>query len=144
MPLRVVVDTNVRFSALLYGGAPRRLVAVLTPPAFLQIVSQSLLDEFRIVLARKTPWTPAQIETEISTASAACELVHPDVVISACRDPDDNRILECALGGHADVIISGDQDLLALNVFQSVRIVTIREFLDRYIDLALTPHTSTP
>ena len=53
----------------------------------------------------------------------------PKVLTAACRDPDDNMVLECALEGHAQYIVSGDMDLLELKEFHGIRIVRAAEFL---------------
>ena len=60
--------------------------------------------------------------------------------IAICRDPDDNRVLECALAGAADYILTGDEDLLTLHPWHGIQIVTVREFLDRYPHLDSTPY----
>jgi len=53
--------------------------------------------------------------------------------ITASRDPDDNRVLECAVAGHADLIVSGDKDLLVLGRYDSIPIITVRQFLNSQI-----------
>ena len=53
----------------------------------------------------------------------------PKALAAVCRDPDDNMVLECALAGHAQYIVSGDKDLLELKEFRGVRIVRAAEFL---------------
>jgi uncharacterized protein len=53
----------------------------------------------------------------------------PGALTAACRDPDDNMVLECALVGHAQYIVSGDKDLLELKEFRGIRIVRAAEFL---------------
>jgi predicted nucleic acid-binding protein len=52
--------------------------------------------------------------------------------VSVCRDPDDNRVLECALDGHVEYIITGDKDLLDLGEFQGMRIINVSDFLQIY------------
>ena len=55
--------------------------------------------------------------------------VHPEIIITDCRDPADNMFLELAVEGQADIIISGDNDLLSLNPFRGIKIITAAEFL---------------
>ena len=59
------------------------------------------------------------------------EIAEPVGVIQACRDPDDNKFLELALEGRAEAIVSGDDDLLALDPFQGIAIVTPRAFVEQ-------------
>jgi putative PIN family toxin of toxin-antitoxin system len=127
---RVVVDTNVRFSALIYLGNPLALLNILHPPRFLPLISEPLLEELRATLLRKSKWEPTRIESELERIEEECDHVRPTIRLNICRDPDDDRILECALAGHADFIVTGDKDLLVLDPFRGIRIVTLRQFLD--------------
>jgi putative PIN family toxin of toxin-antitoxin system len=61
----------------------------------------------------------------------AAELVLITERITACRDPRDDKFLELAVNGHADLIVSGDRDLLALNPFRDIPIVTPADFVQR-------------
>ena len=131
MTLRVVLDTNTRFSALLFRGTPGLLVAFLQNAGFLEIVSQPLLDEYQDVLQRKSDKSPTAIASEIAAVAARALVVMPQETVSVSRDPDDDRILECAIAGKADYIITGDQDLLILGSFRGIPILTVRQFLDR-------------
>jgi putative PIN family toxin of toxin-antitoxin system len=60
------------------------------------------------------------------------ELVSPHQTIEACRDPKDNRFLEAALEGKADIIVSGDADLLELQEFEAIPILSVAEFLAQF------------
>ena len=70
----------------------------------------------------------AQLVAEYMNACEVVPIVYP---IRACRDPKDDKFLEVAVHGRADAIISGDGDLLALNPFRGIAILTPREYLDR-------------
>jgi predicted nucleic acid-binding protein len=59
------------------------------------------------------------------------EIVKPDIVLSDCEDPDDNRILEAAITGGAVYIVSGDRHLLQMKMFRGVEIVNVNDFIDR-------------
>ena len=131
MTLRVVLDTNTRFSALVFRGTPGLLVALLQTGDYLEVVSQALLDEYQDVLERKSDKSREAIEAEIALVAARARFVQAQESVSISRDPDDNRILECALAGQADYIITGDRDLLILGSFRGIPILTIRQFLDQ-------------
>jgi uncharacterized protein len=62
------------------------------------------------------------------------ETVQPTTTLTACRDPDDKRLLELALNGHADLLVTGDDDLLALAGSSPFRIVTPRHYVDEFVD----------
>ena len=72
---------------------------------------------------------PDDITALINLVRLRGELVSPDLVIDACRDPNDNRFLEAAVEGEADVIVSGDADLLDMREFEKIPILRVSEFL---------------
>jgi putative PIN family toxin of toxin-antitoxin system len=132
-PERVVLDTNVVVSGMLFPGSipsqalfkaqkGRVLASEATNLESLEVLKRSRFDRY--------------IEVGIRNALAAeylnaCELIPIPFPIHACRDPRDDKFLEVAVYGRADVIVSGDADLLALHPFRGVAILTPAEFLDR-------------
>lgn len=131
--MRVVLDTNVYLSALLFGGPPEEILVLARAGAVTLIVSPAILDEVSAVLPRKFDWTTAQASRARREFSGLAELVIPRQTISAIReDEPDNRILKCAVAGRAEVIVTGDlRHLRPLETFRGIRIVTPREFLER-------------
>lgn len=59
-------------------------------------------------------------------------LVEITIASTDCRDPKDNKFLSLALSGHADIIVSGDSDLLVLHPYNGIQILGVREFVERY------------
>ncbi len=130
---RVVLDTNVLISALLSpAGKPFAcLLWGLNNAAIL--TSHELLSELASRLARPKFEKYASAERRRAFV-ADLALVSVQVEISgsikACRDPDDDKLLEVAVLGQADCIVTGDQDLLVLDPFLSVRILTPSAFME--------------
>lgn len=98
-----------------------------------------MLSELHDTLLSKFRWSEERATRAIAEAASAADLVTPTLSISACRDPDDNRVLECALSGGASCIVTGDADLLTLHPFQGIRIITPRQFLDEFTRLNPVP-----
>jgi len=123
--IRVVPDTNVRFSAdLTYGGTAWTCIRRLTQHHRI-LTSEALLDEYSELLQRKTTLTPESIQERLSTTRKAAELVQiSHFITGVCRDPDDHRVIECAVSGDAQWIISGDKDLLILGSYGQIRIIS--------------------
>jgi uncharacterized protein len=129
--MRVVVDTNVFVSAILkfnslpflvvrwidqHGGllksvtTEREILGVLERPHIAAVTIPSFRDDLAKMLGR-------------------AELVTITERIVACRDPHDDKFLELAVNGHADLIVSDDDDLLTLNPFREIPIVTPAAFV---------------
>ncbi len=128
--MRVVPDTNVLVSAIMFGGPPGQIMERSAQGDLQLILSPALIDELREVLRRKFGFSDAavyQAETLLRRISTLVEPQQTVTLISA--DPQDNRVLEAALAGDADVIVSGDRHLLDLKTFGAVSIVTPRELL---------------
>jgi putative PIN family toxin of toxin-antitoxin system len=133
--VRVVADTNTIVSALLWEGSPYRLIAAFDEYEITFYTSRALLDELANVLPRRklakavhaTGKTPAQL---IAEYEAFVNLVIPGSIRRTVpNDPDDDRVLACALAAHADIIVSGDHDLLDLKHYHGMRIITAAEAL---------------
>jgi putative PIN family toxin of toxin-antitoxin system len=128
--VRALLDTNVLVSAILFGGVPRNLLRAAIRGEVDLITSPPLLDELEEVLTRKFRFpspVARQVRAEVETVS---ELVLPREVPKVLRDPDDDQVLAAAHAGAAEVIVTGDADLLELGSHEGVRIMTPREFQD--------------
>jgi putative PIN family toxin of toxin-antitoxin system len=129
---RVVLDTNVLISAVLSPrGNPFACLSWVLSHATL-LASRELLEELETRLAR--PKFSKYVDAErcrTFVAELALVAVHVDVrgIVRACRDPDDDKLLEIAVAGGADCLVTGDQDLLTLAPFQGIAILTPAEFL---------------
>lgn len=135
--MRVVVDTNVLVSGLIKPtGAVGPVVDRLREGRFLQLYSRATLDELVDVLAR--PWLKEKygirdvdVEAFLKLLLLRGEEVTPSRTIRRCRDPKDDKFLELAVSGRADVLVTGDDDLRSLDPFEGVRILSPARFLGR-------------
>ena len=131
---RIVVDTNVMISRLLRppsvpGQAMRRAVDEGT-----LLVSEATMGELADVLARPKldPYVSVEERQQfLLLLGRIVEMVPILHRIRACRDPKDDKFLEAAVNGEADIIISGDRDLVDLHPFRGIPIVTPAIFLAR-------------
>lgn len=128
---RVVLDTNVYISALMFGGLPGALLDLAFLQSFRTVTSPVLLDELDEKLRLKFEVSAEDTAAIRTKLQSIVEMVSPDAELKVIEDdPDDNRVLECAVEGHADYIITGDRHLLKLGSYEGIRIVTVRQFLD--------------
>ena len=124
----MTLDTNILISAFGWDDKPRQIFEKVIDGEIVMIISEELsevLDYPRLNFTEEEKDRFKSIVLGIST------LVKPDEKINIIKkDPDDNMILEAAVAGQADFIITGDTDLLVLKEFRGIRIVTAREFID--------------
>lgn len=130
-PRRVVFDTNVFISAFLFGGPPERVLGYAVDGSVQCFISLPLLDEIREVLQRrKFGLSAEQALALVEEIHALCRVVTPVGAVSVVEaDPDDNRVLECALAATADTIVTGDAHLLLLKKWRGMRIVEPAAFV---------------
>ncbi|MBD2144782.1 putative toxin-antitoxin system toxin component, PIN family [Sphaerospermopsis sp. FACHB-1194] len=138
--MRVVLDVNVWISALLWGGVPSGILHLSRQKQLTIFVSQSLLEELENTVKR--PKFQSQIKKQnrtieylMSITQGFCEKcpnISLDIDISQLRDMKDYHILAAAVSAQAEVLITGDQDLLVLNKFAEILIMTPADFLNTY------------
>ena len=128
---RIVLDSNVIISAFLFGGQPARVMDHVLDGSVQCFVSLAILDEIRDVLQRpKFGLSSEQALMFIEELHSLCRVVTPTTRVRAVNaDPDDNRVLECALAAGADMIISGDSHLLDLGQWQNIRLLSPAKFI---------------
>jgi hypothetical protein len=130
---RLVLDTNVLVSAALRNGSlPHRALLKARMEAKL-MASDETLAEFRSVLLRDKFDRDVARDIRLDLLeeyTKLCTLVPIPTSIRACRDPRDDKFLEVAVHGRADLIVTGDTDLLALNPFRGIAILTPAEYLE--------------
>jgi uncharacterized protein len=93
------------------------------------VLSEAVLLELDDVLDRKFGWNKRLRAGTLRGLRTMAELVEPHLVVTDCVDPDDNGILEAAVAGKADCIVSGDKHLLRMGRFRGVEVVTVSDFL---------------
>lgn len=129
--MRVVVDTNVLVSAALKQQSMPGMAALLVERRGGLLKSPATEQQLFEVVARPRLASLIDPDTQawLRKLMAGAELVTIAERIAACRDPTDDKFLELAVNGRADLIVSGDADLLALNPFREIPIVTPAVFV---------------
>jgi putative PIN family toxin of toxin-antitoxin system len=128
--IRAVLDTNVVVSALLSPeGRPALVLKLAVSKQFRCYVSESLLEEYLEVLARaQFGWDQRRIDRLIRDLQAAATLVIPRRRLRITSDPDNNKVMECALEARADFVVTGNvRDFPAR--YQDVRVISPLDFL---------------
>lgn len=132
-----MIDTNVFISAAIKANTPpERAVEGWRAQRFELVTSRPLLDELEQVMERPrirqlTGYTPEREQELLASLNRLAIVVSPDESLAVVSDdPSDDRVLEAAVAGEADYVVSGDRHLLELGSFRGIGIVTPARFLE--------------
>jgi len=132
---RVVLDTNTLISGLLWDGNESMVIEKAERQVIKLFVSHQLLEELEGVLKRekfskKLQGKEYTVEKAVAKIALIATVIEPNIEINVIKeDPDDNRVLECAVSARATVIVSGDSHLLNLKNYAGIEIVSTSDFI---------------
>jgi putative PIN family toxin of toxin-antitoxin system len=128
--IRAVADTNVLISALVFGGLPETFLQLGLLGQFRLVTSSVLLDELDEKLRGKFEISSIISFSIRESLTSVALVVAPQVHLTVVKDdPDDDRVLECAVSGEAEFIVTGDRHLLRMGTFNGIEIVPVRDFM---------------
>jgi hypothetical protein len=136
--MRIVCDTNVLVSGMLFGGHSRDILTAVAQGRVEAFITPALLSELREVLLRRN------FRLNLKQVDAAMELVRESFIcVDATStlsviadDPDDDRVLEAAHASRARVIVSGDKHLLSLRAWRTITVLSPADFVAAYLPSA--------
>ena len=129
-PPKIVLDTNIIISALGFGGKPRQILFLALEEKIQVVTSPILLAELQEVINKKFPLLKNNLSLLLKEIEDIFINIQPQIILEVVRDEDDNRVLEAAIEGKCDYIITGDKDLLDLEVYKNIKILTPKQFID--------------
>jgi uncharacterized protein len=129
--VRVLLDTNVLISAILFRGLPRSLLDRAIRGELDLVTSHALLDELERILTDRFQVPSELARLARSELEILTEVVVPDDVPAVSRDPDDDQVLAAAVAGEAEAIVTGDRDLLILETHRGIAILSPADFESR-------------
>jgi putative PIN family toxin of toxin-antitoxin system len=128
----VVLDANIYVSALVFGGKPKRAFQLGVSRLIDVAISEPIRTEILRILRDKFRWPDERLTEARSLITTAAKTVVPTVTLHVIeRDPDDDRVLECAVTAKAEFIVTGDSDLLDIGKYEDIEIIQVAEFLTR-------------
>ncbi len=129
---RVVPDTNIIISAIFWSGKPYKLISRGLKGEYQLVTSPEIIDEVIDKLRNKFQFPEDKIEEQANIMMSLFHMITTTTKINVVRDKSDNKVIECAIDGNADFIVTGDPDLLELREFRGIKIITANEFLNIY------------
>ena len=129
--ITAVYDTNVLISAFIGRGAPHKALNAVYAGKVRLVISPDMLLEFEDVISRpKFNYTEKHIRRVLTVIFKVSKVVEPDFSVDIVKeDPTDNRVIEAAISGKAQYIVTGDSHLLSLKNVENVEIISVKEFL---------------
>jgi len=133
--MKLVLDTNIFISSFFWGGNPRKIIMRIIDGKDTLVVSNEILHEVFSVMTRpKFNVNRSQVIHFINSIEGIARRVTLlGIIQGVCRDSDDDKVLECAVLGDVDFIISGDNDLLSLKNFREIPIITASEYIKKIL-----------
>ena len=128
--LRAVLDTNILISGIIFKGKPRQVLEKVFEERLKAVTSRILLAELTEVLTKKFPLLREKTIIAEQEIEKVFEVVRPSIKVQVQEDDDDNRVLEAAVEGTCDFIVTGDRQLLNTKIYRGIKIVTASQFLD--------------
>ena len=129
--LQIVLDTNIYASAIFWEGNPYRIDQKALNGELSVFVSEDMIKELKRVLERDFSLTEEGIAGKIDALLSFAKEVDVNQKLSVVKDdPDDDRILECALSANAEYIVTQDNHLLRVREFRGIKIVNPKDFID--------------
>lgn len=133
--MRIVVDTNVLISGVFFGGIPRQILSAIVGNRITACATTEIINEYDEIVCEMINRKQGKINKDILTPLIqSFEIVEPVTHVELSRDPDDDKFLGCAKDAKALYIVSGDKDLLVLEHFENIEIVTAKTFYEKYLN----------
>ncbi len=130
---KVVFDTNIYLSAIIFGGNPRKVLQLAINEKILLYSSTEILLEVALKLKGKFKWPSEQINLTIKNIGNLVKIIRIKEKIDFIKkDPTDNKILEAAIESKAGFIITGDSHLLELKSYKRIKIIKATELLEYF------------
>jgi putative PIN family toxin of toxin-antitoxin system len=129
---KLVLDTNVLVSALISTKSNPALLLDAAGKNYSLFISKDILSELEGVISRdKFGFSDEKIDSAIEAILSFSEVVNPEIKFDVVKsDPDDNKILECAVACGASYIVSGDKHLLNLKEYENIKIISPKDAID--------------
>jgi putative PIN family toxin of toxin-antitoxin system len=132
--MKIVVDTNVLISGTFFGGFPRQVLSAIVEKRIVAFATAEIVDEYEEVVQEMILRKQGHFNRNIlSPFIGALEIIEPVSDVQICRDPDDDKFINCAKDARALYVVSGDNDLLVLKQYENIRVITAREFCEQYL-----------
>ncbi len=132
--MKIVVDTNVIISGIFFGGNPRKIIEAVADGNINAYATPEIVEEYMEIIDSMIMRKQGKLnQRALSPLFSSLKIIEPISEINVCWDPDDDKFIECAVDSRAIYIVSGDKDLLDIQEYDGIQIITAKEFCDTYL-----------
>lgn len=132
--MNIVIDTNVVISGTFFGGPPRKVLEAVVERTVSAYATAEIVDEYHDVVEEMIRRKQGHLSSAVLAPFVQkLHMIETTTSIHASRDPDDDKFLECAVDSCSVYVVSGDKDLLVLEQFENIEIITAAEFCKRFL-----------
>lgn len=132
--MRILIDTNILISGLYFHGLPKKLLCEIDLEKFNICVNEEIISEYTDKIDNKFSKSKYILDKDLrEKIFSSFKNFNKVSDLKICRDPDDDKFINCAIDAKAIYIVSGDNDLLDIKNFAGIEIVTAREFYEKYL-----------
>ncbi len=128
--MKIVLDTNVLISGVFWGGHPKKILEMVVKGSVKVYATESIVKEYFRIIEKIGKKNPTIVNEWKMLLLDLLNVIEATEKISICRDEYDDMFLECAVACGAKYIVSGDDDLLVLDNFRQIPIITPKKFLE--------------
>lgn len=133
MPPKIVLDTNCLISAFLSGNYSKEIINLARKKKLTLITTKALNADLSEVFHKKVEGNQLKVNHFLNRVLSISQIVAPTKNLSVIdRDPDDNKVIEAAVEGKCEFIVTGDKDLLVLKQYKNIKIVKPKDFLEEF------------
>ena len=131
--MRILIDTNILISGLFFNGLPKKILSELDEE-FKICVNEKIVEEYQKNIDKKISNPRYNFDEKLREKFfRSLQSFEMKSDLKICRDPDDDKFINCAIDAKAIYIVSGDNDLLTIKNFAEIEIVTAREFYEKFL-----------
>ena len=132
--MRILIDTNILISGLYFHGLSKKLLREIDLEKFNICVNEEIISEYTDKIDNKFSKSKYILDKDLrEKIFSSFKNFNKISDLKICRDPDDDKFINCAIDAHAIYIVSGDNDLLTIKNFAGIEIVTAKEFYEKYL-----------
>lgn len=132
--MKIVIDTNVLISGVFFGGFPKKVLLAVVENEIKACASSDILSEYVETVREMVRRRQGKINVGIlEPLISRMEIIEPISDVKICRDEEDDKFINCAKDADAVYIVSGDKDLLVVEKFGDIEIITAKEFCERHL-----------